>query len=566
MQLGNLKISTKILSIIVFLAAICAGITATSIAGLDALSRATDEIQLAGEEMKLGARINRMVVELNRDEYRLAANPGDLEQVLPSIGKTREAVSGLLAKVKGTSDAEQSRMLSSFESALALYYKELEDTIAVARRIRGGSDLTQNQRDILASVDASATAARALQSLTIAYTSYTDEKASRLSQDASALAESRSVQLVTAAAIGILAGLLLGWTVSQFGIVRPVKAIVACLRGLADGNLDTLLYGTGRKDEVGEIAATAEVFKTNLIRNRAMEREAKEAAASSQAEKRAAMLDLAGRFEARVGVIVNDVGGAATELQATASQLSAAVEEVSAQCGAVASASEEASANVQTVAAASEEMSASIHELAERVSRAAARSKAAAEGADLAQTQLDSLSGAIEQVDQIVAAINSVASQTNLLALNATIEAARAGEAGKGFAVVASEVKNLANQTHAMTEQIGNQIAAVKSASNRTVDAMRAIITQVEDIDRSTAEMAASVEQQSAATGEISRNAQQAANGTAEVSRNVVGIQQAEAETSAATHSVKGAADQLAERAVGLKREVDQFLAEVRAA
>ncbi|GAA4252943.1 HAMP domain-containing protein [Azospirillum formosense] len=566
MQLGNLKISTKILSIIVFLAAICAGVTATSIAGLDALSRATDEIQLAGEEMKLGARINRMVVELNRDEYRLAANPGDLDQVLPSIGKTREAVSGLLSRVKGTSDAEQSRMLSSFESALTLYYRELEDTIAVARRIKGGSDLTQNQRDILASVDASATAARALQNLTIAYTSYTDEKASRLSQDASALAESRSVQLVTAAAIGILAGLLLGWTVSQFGIVRPVQAIVTCLRGLADGKLDTEVYGTDRKDEVGQIAATADVFKRNLLHSRAMEREAKEAEARSQEEKRAAMLALAGRFESQVGVIVNDVGGAAAELQATAAQLASAVEEVGAQCNAVAGASEEASANVQTVASASEEMSASIHELAERVSRAAARSKAAAEGANLAQTQLDSLSAAIEQVDQIVASINAVASQTNLLALNATIEAARAGEAGKGFAVVASEVKNLANQTHAMTEQIGNQIAAVKSASGRTVDAMRAIIIQVEDIDRSTAEMAASVEQQSAATGEISRNAQQAASGTAEVSGNVAGIQQAESETSAATHSVKEAADQLAERASSLKREVDQFLAEVRAA
>ena len=566
MKLGNLKISTKILSIIVLLAAICAGITATSIAGLGALSRASDELHLAGEEMKLGARINRMVVELNRDEYRLAANPGELDQVLPSIGKTREAMNGLLSKVKETSDAEQSRLLTSFESALVLYNRELEDTIAVARRIKGGSALTQGQRDILASVDTSAAAARTLQDLTVAYTTYTDGKASRLSEEASALAEIRSTQLTVAAAVGIVTGLLLGWMVSQFGIVRPVKTIVACLRGLADGKLETVVYGTDRKDEVGEIAETAEVFKRNLIRNHEMEREAKEAAARSQAEKRAAMLDLAGRFESRVGVIVNDVGGAATELQATASQLAAAVEEVSAQCGAVAGASEEASANVQTVAAASEEMSASIHELAERVSRAASRSKAAAEGANLAQTQLDSLSDAIEQVGQIVAAINSVASQTNLLALNATIEAARAGEARKGFAGVASEVKNLANQTHAMTEQIGNQIAAVKSASGRTVDAMRAIITQVEDIDRSTAEMAASVEQQSAATGEISRNAQQAANGTAEVSSNVVGIQQAEAETSAATHSVKGAADQLAERASSLKREVDQFLAEVRTA
>ncbi|PWC63924.1 methyl-accepting chemotaxis protein [Azospirillum sp. TSH58] len=565
MLLSNLKISTKILSIIIMLGAICAGITATSVSGLDALSRATDEIKASGDEMRLGARLNRLVVELLRDEYRLAANPADLPEVLPSIATSRDALSTNLTRVKETADPEQKRLLADFEAALALYKNQLEQTLATARQINAKGAVGFHQ-DILASVESSAVAARKLQDLSVNYTSYTDNKASRLSDDASQLAERRIVQLIAAAAIGILVGLLLGWLMAQFGIVRPVAAIVACLRGLADGKLDTVVYGTDRKDEVGAIAATADVFKRNLLHSRDMEREAKEAEARSQAEKRASMLALAGRFESQVGGIVNDVGGAATELQATAAQLASAVEEVGAQCSAVAGASEEASANVQTVASASEEMSASIHELAERVTRSAARSKAAAEGANQAQAQLDALAAAIEQVDQIVASINAVASQTNLLALNATIEAARAGEAGKGFAVVASEVKNLANQTHAMTEQIGNQIAAVKSASDRTVEAMRAIITQVEDIDRSTAEMAASVEQQSAATGEISRNAQQAANGTAEVSSNVAGIQQAESETSAATHSVKSAADQLAERASSLKREVDQFLAEVRAA
>ncbi|TWA66009.1 methyl-accepting chemotaxis protein [Azospirillum brasilense] len=566
MLLGNLRISTKILSIILLLGAICAGITAASISGLDALNRATDQIKVSGEEMKLGARLNRLVVELVRDEYRLAANPNDLEQVVPSIAKTRETMAAHLARITESGDPEQKRLLGEFSSLLSSYYsQELQDTLTVARRV-GANGNVNVQREILASVEKSAAAAQKLQEMTVAYTAYTDQEASLLSQDSTQLAERLSFQLIAAASVGILAGLLLGWLMSQFGIVRPVNAIVACLRGLADGKLDTEVYGTDRKDEVGAIAATADVFKRNLLHSRAMEREAKEAEARSQAEKRAAMLALAGRFESQVGVIVNDVGGAATELQATAAQLASAVEEVGAQCNAVAGASEEASANVQTVASASEEMSASIHELAERVSRSAAQSKAAAEGANQAQAQLDALAAAIEQVDQIVASINAVASQTNLLALNATIEAARAGEAGKGFAVVASEVKNLANQTHAMTEQIGNQIAAVKSASGRTVEAMRAIITQVEDIDRSTAEMAASVEQQSAATGEISRNAQQAAGGTAEVSSNVAGIQQAEAETSAATHSVKTAADQLAERASSLKHQVDQFLAEVRAA
>jgi len=566
MHLGNIRISTKILSIIALLATVCAGITATSVTDMQALSSATDEIEQAGQEIRLGARINRLVVEMNREEYRLAATPGELNLITPAVARNREAVRKALAEAKASADAEQKRLLSDLEQVLDAYERELDATIAVASTVKGSVELSQQQKDVLDSVKTSVAIVEKLRQQATAYLDYTDKKASNLSQQASDMADHRAQQLIIVAAVGILAGLVLGWIVSQYGIVRPVRAVVACLRGLADGNLGTEVFGLGRKDEVGEIAGTAEVFKRNLIRNGEMEREAKEAERRSQAEKRAAMLELANRFEQRVGGVVNGVGSAATELQATASQLAAAVEEVSVQCTAVAGASEEASANVQTVASASEEMSAAIRELSQRVSRAADRSKAAAEGAELAQRQLDALSGAIEQVDQIVAAINAVASQTNLLALNATIEAARAGEAGKGFAVVASEVKNLANQTHAMTEQIGNQIAAVKGASGRTVQAMRAIISQVEDIDHSTSEMAASVEQQSAATAEISRNAQQAAVGTAEVSRNVSGIRQAESETSSATHNVKSAADTLAEQSSTLKREVDGFLAEVRAA
>ena len=352
----------------------------------------------------------------------------------------------------------------------------------------------------------------------------------------------------------------------QLSVSKPVRTMTDAMTRLADGDAGVEVPALDHKDEIGAMARAVQVFKQNLIRNHRMEQEAKEAEERARVEKRQAMLDLARRFEDRVGGIVNSVGSAATELQATATQLSAAVEEVSAQCIAVAAASEEASANVQTVAAASEEMSSSIQGLSERVSLAASRSKAAAEGAGLAQRELDALSSAIEQVDQIVASINAVASQTNLLALNATIEAARAGEAGKGFAVVAQEVKNLANQTHTMTDQIASNLSAVKSASSRTVDAMRTIIGQVADIDHSTAEMAASVEQQSVATGEISRNAQQAASGTVEVSHNVSGIQRAEADTSGATSNVKTASDELARQAAMLKSEVDAFLSEIRAA
>ena len=377
-------------------------------------------------------------------------------------------------------------------------------------------------------------------------------------------AQARIMTGLTVALVGLMA--VGAWLLMRIGVSKPVQTMTGAMTRLAGGDAGVEVPALDHGGEIGAMARAVQVFKQNLIRNRQMEQEAKAAEERARAEKRQAMLDLARRFEGRVGGIVGSVGSAATELQATAGQLSAAVEEVTAQCVAVAAASEQASANVQTVAAASEEMSSSIRALSERVGVAADRSKAAADGAGVARRELDALSAAIEQVDQIVASINAVASQTNLLALNATIEAARAGEAGKGFAVVASEVKNLANQTHSMTEQIAGNLSAVKSASARTVDAMRTIIGQVADIDRSTADMADSVEQQSAATSEISRNAQQAAAGTVEVSHNVSGIQQAEAETSSATGNVKSAADDLARQADLLKAEVDAFLAEVRAA
>jgi methyl-accepting chemotaxis protein len=393
-----------------------------------------------------------------------------------------------------------------------------------------------------------------------------NDRVENMAKDAEEQYEKTSRLMIMVAGIGIVLGLSLGFLIGQYGIAKPMRALVAVLQRMAKGE-DVAITGEGRGDEIGETAQAVNGIKLMLAEKASQEAEAKIAMDKLVAERRRAeMHRMADGFESAVGEIVHTVSSASTELEASATTLTSTASRSQTLATTVAAASEEASTNVQSVASATEEMSSSVSEISRQVQESARMASEAVEQARRTNERVGELSKAATRIGDVVELINTIAGQTNLLALNATIEAARAGEAGRGFAVVASEVKALAEQTAKATGEIGQQIGSIQGATQESVGAIREISGTIEKLSEISSAIAAAVEEQGAATQEISRNIQQAAIGTEQVSSNIAEVQRGASETGSASSQVLSAAQMLSGDSNRLKLEVGRFLETVRAA
>ncbi|MBS7454075.1 methyl-accepting chemotaxis protein, partial [Microvirga sp. 3-52] len=163
-------------------------------------------------------------------------------------------------------------------------------------------------------------------------------------------------------------------------ISRPIQKLVANMRALASGDLGVTIDGTSRRDEIGVMAGSVQVFKDALL----AKKQADEAAAleADARMRRAEVLDqLTKRFELNVSALTQGLSAAATEMEATAQTMTSIAGQTTQQSVTVSSAAQQTSSNVQTVAAATEELSISIREIASQVSQSSQIAERAVQGA-----------------------------------------------------------------------------------------------------------------------------------------------------------------------------------------
>lgn len=373
------------------------------------------------------------------------------------------------------------------------------------------------------------------------------------------------IRLALAALAVLVATVAFGILLAR-NIGKPIETLEGKMESLAGGRLDIEISEASRRDEIGQMAQAVEVFRANGVALEKMRAEQEEMKAAAEAERKAALRKLADDFQEAVYGIVQQVHRTAETLETSARGLTGTAEETARQATSAASAAQQTASNVETVSVAAEELSASVAEISRQVVASSRIVDQAVRDSDCTSREFASLTDSAQQIGEVIHLIQQIAGRTNLLALNATIEAARAGETGRGFAIVASEVKELARQTQSATEEITDQIGAIQAVVNQSANSIRAIGNSIGEVEAVTTTIAAAIEQQDVATREIARNVLEASTGTGELSSSMTGVTRAAGDTGVAASTVLNAAGLLSGESQELRRKVDDFLHQIRAA
>ncbi|HEY0330515.1 MAG TPA: methyl-accepting chemotaxis protein [Rhodopseudomonas sp.] len=531
------------------------------------LNRANADALIAGpvRQSELAGELDSTLWEAHAKLYRLAAmasNETDASKIAAASKEATAAaakVPGALQAIEGVFDPAtvKPEVLTKLKSAVAGYLKQSGGAIDMADGDPGSAMMfikgaERHFGEIDSLTDQLTLASNESRDLEVARSGL------RLEQQQSVLL----AILVAVALIGVLVSFLIGRDIS-----RPVVVMARAMRELASGNFAVQLPGLDRHDEVGQMARAVEEFKIQASAKAAREvAEREDKTRELAAARRVELHDLAERFEAAVGEIIENVGTASGELESSAVVLaksSAATQQLSTV---VTAASEETSSNVQSVADATEQMAASISAIGSQVQLSGKITDEAVQQAQQTDARIAKLALAAGRIGDVTEMIAKIAAQTNLLALNATIESARAGEAGRGFAVVAQEVKELAQQTAQATGEISAQIAEMQAATEESVLAIKEIGGTIARVSGIAATIAASIEAQGAATRDIARNVQQAAIGTTQVANNIGDVSRGATDIGSASSQVLSSAQLLSSENKRLKAEVHKFLATVRVA
>jgi methyl-accepting chemotaxis protein len=165
---------------------------------------------------------------------------------------------------------------------------------------------------------------------------------------------------------------------------------------------------------------------------------------------------------------------------------------------------------------------------------------------------MDDIQNSSRKIGDIIGTIDGIAFQTNILALNAAVEAARAGDAGRGFAVVAAEVRQLAQRSAAAAREIKGLITA-------SVEKVTSGTSVVKEAGSTIEEIVVQARRVNDLLADIATGAREQATGVQQTTQAVHEMDTTTQQNAALVEQTAAAAASLKDQARSLAAEVAQF-------
>jgi aerotaxis receptor len=335
-----------------------------------------------------------------------------------------------------------------------------------------------------------------------------------LSLGIAALCDMPASWIAALCATGVAAGAMT-WRSLHAGVVQPVRSALRAARTIAGGDLRTS-FDTSRQDDIGQLMTALQQMNVNLQ------------------------------------AIIGDV-------RSNVDTMSAGSQEIAAGNLGLSTRTEEQAASLEETASTMEELASAVQQNAMHTSQANDLGKAttdlAAQGCaaiEQMSATMNGISASSHKIVEIISLIDGIAFQTNILALNAAVEAARAGEQGRGFAVVAAEVRTLAQRSAGAAKEI-------KSLIEASVERVDAGTKQVESAGTTIGRIAESVRQVSCIMGDISAASSEQSDGIEQVNLALVQMDETTQQNAALVEEAAAASASLAEQANRLSQVIAMF-------
>jgi len=156
------------------------------------------------------------------------------------------------------------------------------------------------------------------------------------------------------------------------------------------------------------------------------------------------------------------------------------------------------------------------------------------------------------KIADIISVIDGIAFQTNILALNAAVEAARAGDQGRGFAVVANEVRSLASRS-------ANAAREIKALIGSSVERVETGSALVDKAGQSMQEVVQAIQRVTDTVAEIRHASEEQSTGVSLLQSSLTEMDQSTQQNAALVEQSAAAAESLRQQARQLVEAVSRF-------